>query len=942
MQINLNIQSVIVMKKIVCAILFPAVFFALNVYAQNDNSVVKNAVSGLKTLMGDHVIEKAYLHFDKPYYAAGDTIYFKAYVTLGEQHELSKASAVLHVDLIDPGNSIVNSIKLPLVNGVGWGDFSLPFSYPKGNYRIRAYTRYMQNAPDYFFDQTLQVGSLMTSKSAAQNPETGQKVDLQFFPEGGQLVTAMISKVAFKAVGPDGLGINLRGVVLDNKGQPVATFTPSHLGMGSFYFLPEAGKTYSAKVTFADGSQNTFSLPAAVEKGIALAVKDTLDKISIEIHSNQAYLQENMNKQISVVVYGSGTVNTVNTRLDSRRLGFDIPNNQFPTGVVLVTLFSQNGEPLSERLVFVQNPDLVNLTVNSNKSSYSKRERVSVEVKALDKGAGTQGHFSVSVIDENKVPFNDDNATTILSYLLLSADLKGHIEQPNYYFSHNTDKTTADLDALMLTQGYRRFIWKQLLEGNAPAFSYQPEKTIMITGSAKTKSGTPAKGLDVMLVGAHSTLVDKTDNNGKFVFENLPPFSDSTRLILQATGSTTKKNTTIFTVDADNAGPAVENNNTPLPAGELSQDMKTYLGSNDMASRPAVNGTHPSQVVSGDEISNSSSLVTALNGRLLDVNFVQGLPYLKGASGKDPMLVVINGKIAGGYVNLDDINPGDVAKVEVLKGSSAEAYGVYGKAGVLSITSRSAATGISTGIVQDASYKYNSNSLVKQKNAAYVNTKDNYRSSNLGGSGHADQVVKADAFKNQSSVSIALTGILTDVQFINGVPYLSSSKVVVNKAESGEPMYVILDGNPMDMSSNGIDILNPLDIETVELLKSATASIYGMNGGAGVLVITTRQRIDNSDIAVDKTSLGNLTFKPKALYKAREFYSPKYETAGSGSGQQDLRSTILWIPELVTDKDGAAKFEYYNADGRGSYRLVIEGIDEKGNIGRQVYRYKVD
>ena len=124
----------------------------MNAYSQDDNSVIKNAVAGLKSLQTNHIIEKAYLHFDKPYYAVGDTIYFKAYVTLGEHQDLSKASGILYVDLINPNNTILNSIKLQLVNGVAWGDFSLSFSLPKGNYRVRAYTRYMQNDADYVFD----------------------------------------------------------------------------------------------------------------------------------------------------------------------------------------------------------------------------------------------------------------------------------------------------------------------------------------------------------------------------------------------------------------------------------------------------------------------------------------------------------------------------------------------------------------------------------------------------------------------------------------------------------------------------------------------------------------------------------------------------------------------------------------------------------------------
>ena len=211
------------MKKIVYAVALFAACFSLDAYCQ-DNSVTTNAVTGLKTLSGDHIIEKAYLHFDKPYYAAGDTIYFKAYVTLGEHYDLTKASGMLHVDLVDPGNTVVKSIILQLVNGIGWGDFSLPFSLPKGNYRVRAYTKYMQNNTDYFFDKIIPVGSVMNTSTASAANTQAAKADLQFFPEGGELVTAMVSKVAFKAIGPNGLGINVKGVITDNTNTLVASF----------------------------------------------------------------------------------------------------------------------------------------------------------------------------------------------------------------------------------------------------------------------------------------------------------------------------------------------------------------------------------------------------------------------------------------------------------------------------------------------------------------------------------------------------------------------------------------------------------------------------------------------------------------------------------------------------------------------------------------------
>jgi hypothetical protein len=941
------------MKKIVYVLTLLITCFTLNAYSQNDNSVINNAVSGLKTLTGDHAIEKAYLHFDKPYYAAGDTIYFKAYVTLGEHHDLSSASGVLYVDLINPANVIINSIKLQLVNGLGWGDFSLPFSLPKGNYRVRAYTRYMQNDADYFFDQTIPIGSVLNNNMAANSTLSAPaaKADLQFFPEGGELVTALPSKVAFKAVGVDGLGVNVKGVVMDNTNRQVAAFASAHLGMGAFLLEPEEGKTYKAKVTFANGTQNTFDLPVPLSKGIVLSVKDTLGNVAIEIHSNKAYYQDNQNKDVSLVIYSGGSATTVNTKLDSRRLSMDIPNSKFPSGIMQITLFSQAGEPLSERLLFLKNSDLVSLTVNSNKTTYGKRERVSINVNAKDKGANAEGHFSVSVIDESKVPFDENNETTILTCLLLTSDLRGYIEQPNYYFTHNTNDSYADLDNLMLTQGYRRFTWKQLLSNSNARFTFEPEKALEIAGVAKNASGGPVNNMDLMLIapGNGGTLGERTGSDGSFKFSNLPPFADSTLFTLQTTGSTKNRSTTFLTINMDKAEPVVVDKKLPGLQNDVNLSMISYLSNNQALHSSAYNNISPrsvsvggagraDQVVSGDEISTSTSLVTALTGRLHDVNFTQGVPYLKGETVKDPMLIVVDGKIKGSYVNLDNISPGDVEKVEVLKGANADSYGVYGNAGVLVITSRPGKS--KTEVVQDVSYKYNASKVVKVKKVPMEDKNGSYRSSNLAGPGHADQVVKGDDIRSSPTLSAGLNGRLRGINFSNGVPYLTTGVTMSGGKAVNEPMYLILDGSPLSASSGGIDNINPNAVETVEVLNGANASIYGNNGGAGVLVITTRQGSENKPVAT--TSLGRLQFRPKGFYIAREFYSPKYENTANANRKPDLRSTIFWKPEVATDKDGNASFEYYNADGHGTYRLVIEGIDNAGNIGRQVYRYKVE
>jgi hypothetical protein len=243
---------------------------------------------------------------------------------------------------------------------------------------------------------------------------------------------------------------------------------------------------------------------------------------------------------------------------------------------------------------------------------------------------------------------------------------------------------------------------------------------------------------------------------------------------------------------------------------------------------------------------------------------------------------------------------------------------------------------------QNGVYQHNSKNDTKAKNAILNETeKNDYKSSNLGGSGHADQVINGDVIKNASSLSVGLSGLLHGVSFQNGVPYLNNSTVFSNSEQVVEPMYVILDGSPLAVDQGGIDNINPASVETVELLKGVNASIYGLKGGSGVLVITSRQ---NTPITTDATpALGSLQFKAKGFYIARQFYSPKYDSKiASDNNKPDQRSTIYWNPEVVTDKDGNAGFEYYNSDGTGVYRVVVEGIDAKGNIGRQVYSYKVE
>lgn len=765
-------------------------------------------VARLQTLSTTKATENVYLHFDRTRYNAGDTIYFKAYLTLGEQHQLSKLNGVLHVDLLNKADSLVENMALQTNNGLAWGDFALAKNLPKGIYHIRAYTKWMLNNADAnIFDKPVTINSTVPETQALSTKPTKitNRFDIQFFAEGGTFVDDIPVKLAFKAIDEHGVGVDVKGIVVDNLNTEVTKFEARHLGMGVIFITPVEGRTYKAKLTYTDGTKATVDLPKADVKGMTLLVNnDSPDKLLIEINASKPYYIENKNKEISVVIYSNGSVRSVKTVLDSQVLDLNLAKKDFQTGVVQVTLFSNTGEPMNERLAFIQNNDLINVQTASDKPTYTARGKVHITLNAKKDDKPVTGYFSASVIDATKIPVNESAETTILTHLLLTSQLKGIVEQPNYYFANVTNDTRASLDVLMLTQGYRRFEWKQLL-GTTETITaaYAVEKGIDISGTVTLKDGTPVENGSVTLLtqSGGNMLSQSTDAKGKFTFPNLV-YDDNTPFVIQAKTSTGNSNVQV-TIDGPKQLPVVDPPREP--------DLNTAL------------------------------LKTAAKPQPV---------YLADAGGK--MLKEV--------------------------------------------------------IVADKSYI---------------------------GPDHASQTINNNQIRDQGSLANGLAGRLNGVAIRGGVPYLTDK---VSDLMQGGPMLIVLD-DVAQADGTSIDDYNIVDIESVKVLKNNDAAIYGVRGANGVLLIKT---IKNKSIPINKTMApGLITYAPKGFYKARTFYSPVYG-GSTPNAVPDNRSTIYWNPDLVTGKDGSTSFDYFNADGKGNYRVVIEGIDENGNLGRGVYVYKVE
>jgi len=803
-----------------------------------DSNTSKNIASLLASFSQNHPTEKAYLQFDKPLYVSGDTIYFKAYITGGDTHRLSTISGILHVELINPENKMEQSMKLQLDSGITRADFALPDSLPAGNYRIRAYTRWMRNDGDNnFFEKIICVGAIKPVKvpeNLVKQPALNPKPDIQFLPEGGSLVTGINTKIAFKAIRQNGLGMGVNGIVTDNENKEVVSLSSAHLGMGEFVLMPIAGKTYSAKITYADGTRDSIALPKAETDGIALSVNnDSLPKAVVTITANHTFYLQNKGNAYTLLIYSGGLVATVNCKLDSPVIRLDILKRKLRTGVATATLFSSANEPLCERLFFVQNYDQLSLSINTDKTIYTQRENVRVELNALNrKEAPSEGDFSISAVNESLLPETNTESDNILTYLLLTSDLKGNVEQPNYYFADTSAVVRKNLDNLMLTQGYRRFDWKRLLDTTKRTLSFQPENGITISGRVDDLANKPIVNATINLIPSKGggLLTASTDGNGLFQFSNLL-FTDTARLVLSAVNGKGKNSTKIAWFNDNKDIPPI----LTLPIGFLFRVRDTVLSA-----------------------------------------------YTENE--KKELMIVSN------YVDRKSI-------------------------------------------------------MLKQVNIRDKKPDNQYRTQSLAGAGGADQVMHAEELEQiQGSLVTSLNGRLHGVVFVGSgpfykEPYLMTS-LMTNFGPANPPkkMLIVIDG--VQVTSDELNFLSSTDVETVELLKYASTSIYGVAGAGGVLVITTKQRRQLNLKNIPST--GVLPITVMGFYKARQFYSPKYDTpAALSNKQRDLRSTIYWNPEIKTDKDGNASFEYYNADGAGTYKVTIEGIDKDGNIGRQVYRYEV-
>lgn len=876
---------------------------------------INTVVERVQKFFNVYPIEKVHLHFDKPYYAVGDTLWFKSYLSHNYLEYLP--SKITYVEVLNSKDSLIQTLRIPLENGAGNGYWVLDPSYvSQDNYRFRAYTKWMSNfSTDYFFNKVIPIGDAINKKLGTEisfepngnrtkanmqfrdakgkllgkrkvtwqaidgwdafdkgrgetddmgrlslnlsikdqkliesgrlivnietekgaTPLVGEfslknalwDADVQFFPEGGSLIAGLAKNLAFKAVGIDGRSLRIEGKIVDKKNNTVAEFSDLGLGMGYIPFLPLSGEQYKAVVKFENGKEKTYPLPDVEDEAINLILhQQDESQLQVAVVTNDTYFEKIKNQPYYILAQLNGhLVYAAQATMRNQSLIVNIPKENMPNGIIQLTLMSPDGTLVSERLAFLKTEGYLDIEIKTDKERYQRKDPVAMEILVKNGMDSIPGQYSISVIDETKVPYDDDQDMSILSNLLLTSDIAGYIEKPNYYFNEENENREEALDALLMTQGFRRFEYADLLAEKLPQINFLPEQGISLSGVLRLNTGRPVSNGGLLLSIPERALRKDTytDQSGRFVFEDLV-FPDSVKVTINARGNDNYRNLVI------NMDP-------------------TYF--------PGIDERNPYS---------SNSILN------IDKNLDT---YLDNSKNEFRTSILIDEVVVTGQV--------------------------------------------------------------KQQ----VSSRD---FSALSGLSMADHRIEANRLSGCNVLTMCLNTLLTGITYDN-----QTLKYYVSRnynQGSRVPVQFFLDGMPIDEPS--LNSIQVSDIEAIEIfLKDELGTVSRMYQNDGVVSIMTKKkdkqqpRMSLAEIESMLPKSNIIDMYPLGYIKERKFYLPKYDTPES-KNTNDYRTTIYWNPDVKISGNEKTTFQFYNGDGNGKYKVVVEGMDAIGNVGRKIYYYEVN
>ena len=826
--------------------------------------------------------EKLYLHLDKPFYGAGEKIWFKGYLVNAITHQDNAQSNFIITELINRSDSIVERKKIRR-DSLGFHNaFTLPATLPAGDYYLRGYSNWMLNEdPDFFFSRNIKIGNsidntIVSSIEYQQEDDThytakikftsnvqavfenttikylylengkiknkGKKktdengwisislpdlkspaarrievefddpqyiykrtfhlpvftndFDVKFFPEGGALINIPHQNVAFKAQGADGFSKEIEGFLFNSKGDTLTNFRSEHNGMGIFTMNPVNNETYYVTVRTNDSITKRFDLPAIEPKGISIAMSHYKQEIRYEIQKTEA---TEWPQKLFLLAHTRGKLAILQPINPKRTFG-KMNDSLFTEGITHFMLIDEQGNALSERLIFVPDHKPNQWQITTDQPTYGKREKVSLQIAAKDsEGNPVEGTFSVSITDRKSIQ-PDSLADNILSNLLLTSDLKGYVEDPAYYFLNQDARTLRSIDYLMMTHGWRRHKMENVLRTPSLNFTNYIEKGQTISGRIMGFFGANVKKGPICVLAPKYNIIatTETDEKGQFIVNT--SFRDSTTFLVQA------------------------------------RTKKGFAG----------------------------------------VDILMDPPQYPVATHKAP------------YFN------GATTFMEDYLMNTRDQYYMEGGMRVYNL-----------------------------KEVTVTAKRERPSSKSIYTGGINTYTVEEDRLQGYGQTAFDAASRLPSVTITNG------SEIHIRN--NSEPAIIVIDDIVYEDASDILKDIQVSDMSSISLLRGADAVILGPRASGGAVVITLK---DPRNLPA-RPAQGIITYTPLGYSESVEFYHPTYDTPEKKNAQRsDFRSTVYWNPELRLDAEGKATIEYYTPDSTAPEDIIIEGVDKNGKVCR--------
>ncbi len=513
-----------------------AVIIAVICVSFQPNNLIDRLIQSLKDYTENNPQEKVYLSLDNPFYVAGETIYFKAYLPSYFNPALKTASGILYTDLYNVKNKLVLAYKSKIKDGITHGSISLPDTLENGNYTLVSYTNWMRNFDTHgYFRKSVNIYNAYTALDQKPSLKKNEAVHLFFFPEGGQLINNLESKVVFKAILNSGSGTKINGALLDENNNKICELYSNNLGIGTFKIKPTKGKKYYVKLKNSN-FEKKYQLPPTKNVGIVLSV-DSLNSQNLQL----SIQSQGKNSNLLITLQNSSKIFlTKKIKLVSKDTMIYISKTKIPTGINQITIFNRDTQlPIINRLIFINHEKQLNIKIIPEKTNYKTRENVKAKIRITDQNnKPIKGNFSVRV--SNRIP--NRYADNIYSYLQLSSKLKDDIENPNYYLMNKESDTNITLDNLLITLSLKGLSWHDLLNYKYKEHLFAIEKNNAFLLKHKlTMHGEPIrnKPILVLLMNKLSTYQGTTDNDGLLELE-IASYFGKERFIYQKNGDKTK------------------------------------------------------------------------------------------------------------------------------------------------------------------------------------------------------------------------------------------------------------------------------------------------------------------------------------------------------------------------------------------------------------------